>query len=106
LVTTADHPLAQNSSPGLDNLEFHHQLLLEDFLNSGLKNTTVLWGYYQRVESLDLLLNLLRSGDGWALFPRHMVKDDIEQGRLLQLNIEALNVDLQLPISLWSQAQG
>ena len=39
------------------------------------------------------------------LLPRYMVKDDMEQGRLLELNVEALNVDLQLPISLWSQAR-
>lgn len=106
IVCAADHSLAQNTSPSLDDLKFHHQLLLEDFLTSGLKNTTVLSGDYQRVESLDLLLSLLRSGDGWALFPRYMVKDDMEQGRLLELNIGALNVDLQLPISLWSQAKG
>ncbi len=106
IVCTPSHALAKFDTPSLDELKLHHQLLLEDFLTSGLQHTTILSGDYQRIESLDLLMGLLRSGDGWALLPNHAVKADIEQGSLVKLNIEALNVDLQLPISLWSQAQG
>lgn len=106
IACSPEHPLAKLNIPSLNDLKVHHQLLLEDFLTSGLQHTTILSGDFQRIESLDLLLGLLHSGDGWALLPKHAVEDDIEQGRLLQLDVDALNVDLQLPISLWSMAQG
>jgi len=88
-VVAPGHPLADLGRPATrEDLEPHVQLVLSDPVGSdgtayGLSSAR-LWRFVDLARRMDFLL----AGLGWCRMPDHLVADLIEEGRLIELNIE------------------
>ena len=99
-VVSPKHPLAKAPMNNLDQLKLHRQLTIGSKQGPQwsfqAEHSPQLWladNYYA-------LLDLAKSGFGWALLPEHLVLDALEQGQLchIPLTMEQMgwiaNVDL------------
>lgn len=84
-VAAPDHPLAQGSNAPGDSRE-HLQLVLTDRspLTEG-REFAVFSPRSWRLADLGAKHALLREGIGWGNMPRHLVRDDLAEGRLVEL---------------------
>jgi DNA-binding transcriptional LysR family regulator len=90
MVAAMDHPLAAVNGPiSKQELGHHTQLVLTDrsTLSAG-REFGVMSGSTWRLADMFTKHAFLLSGLGWGGMPRHAVKDDLEAGRLVELNIE------------------
>ena len=89
--SAASHPLAASArqSPGSPRPESHIQLVLTDRsdLTQG-KDFNVLSTETWRLADLGAKHELLRAGVGWGGMPEALIKDDLANGRLVELDIE------------------
>jgi DNA-binding transcriptional LysR family regulator len=71
-----DHPLARLAIVRNEDLAQHRQLLASHREGAGGSTfgrySEIMW----RIESHELLLDLLRRGFGWAFLPQHLLKDN------------------------------
>ncbi|MEE4010436.1 LysR family transcriptional regulator [Roseibium sp. FZY0029] len=87
-VAASQHPLAQ--IPGLltrADLEPHVQLVLSSGATAQGPDYGVLSSARWRFLDLGRRLDFLRAGFGWCRMPRHLVKTDLEEGRLVELKL-------------------
>jgi DNA-binding transcriptional LysR family regulator len=88
-VVAPGHPLADLGRPATrEDLEPHVQLVLSDPVGTdgtayGLSSAR-LWRFVDLARRMDFLL----AGLGWCRMPDHLVADLIEEGRLIEVNIE------------------
>ncbi|MEL7217951.1 MAG: substrate-binding domain-containing protein, partial [Pseudomonadota bacterium] len=82
-----DHPLAQDNVPSGESRK-HLQLVLSDrsTLTEG-REFSVLSPESWRLGDLSAKHSLLKEGLGWGNMPREMVADDLEAGRLVELDL-------------------
>ncbi len=87
-VVAPDHPLAQIKDPfPLSEFDNHRQIILSsEAVDEGRYNyhvhVTDLWA----VNTVALVLDLVREGVGWAFMTRDAVANDLETGRLVALD--------------------
>lgn len=86
-VAAPDHPLAQQDMPPGASRE-HLQLILTDRskLTEG-REFSVLSPLSWRLGDLGAKHALLKEGIGWGNMPRHAVREDLAQGRLIELDL-------------------
>ena len=86
-VAAAGHPLAEagRNCPG-DSRE-HLQLVLSEHLGADPREYGVVGAKVWRIGDLASKLVLLRAGLGWGGMPEPMVRDDLESGRLVHLDL-------------------
>ncbi len=100
-VAAPDHALAQEGvAPGESRK--HLQLVLSDRspLTEG-REFSVLSPQSWRLADLGAKHALLKEGIGWGNMPRHMVADDIAQGRLLSLDLPEKPGTAYILSALW-----
>ncbi|MBD3731022.1 MAG: LysR family transcriptional regulator [Sphingomonadales bacterium] len=100
-VAAPDHPLAQGVNAPGDSRE-HLQLVLTDRspLTQG-REFAVLSPHSWRLADLGAKHALLREGLGWGNMPRHMVAQDIAEGRLVELVLPEDPGDQYTLTALW-----
>jgi len=95
VVAAPDHPLANAGRPLEENdLRDHTQLMLS---SSGPQASGDHSGYginRWRIHDLHMRHRLLLAGVGWGGMPSHMVADDLQQGRLVKLELERKAADV------------
>ncbi|MGF1721163.1 LysR family transcriptional regulator [Vibrio kyushuensis] len=77
------------------------QLLLEDYYYSDIERTMQVSSVIERIETMSVLIELLKIGEGWAIAPVHAVQSEIESGALVQISVEELNTQLRYPLAIW-----
>jgi DNA-binding transcriptional LysR family regulator len=100
-VVAPGHPLAQLSPPlPVAAFQEHTQLVLSDrsSLTEG-QDFGVLSLRTWRLGDLGAKHALLRAGLGWGNMPEHMVRDDLQAGRLVQL-LPAIGAAQRFPLML------
>ena len=99
VVAAPHHALARMGRPlSAADLRDHTQILL----SSGLETSGASdWAAYAlnrwRVNDLGLRHSLLLAGAGWSSMPRHLVADDLRDGRLVALRLDRVSASEQLP---------
>ncbi|WP_413112334.1 LysR family transcriptional regulator [Thaumasiovibrio sp. DFM-14] len=93
--------LAKEKPAGFADLQYLHQLVLDDYYHSGIARSVCVSNHIQRFDSLQVLLHLLSSGEGWAVLPSHCVERAIKAGELQELCLEELSTALRFPVVLW-----
>jgi DNA-binding transcriptional LysR family regulator len=93
-VVAAEHPLAKSNggrAPEALDLADHLQIVLTDPspISAG-RDFGVLSPQTCRVNTQDAKYNLILGGLGWGRLPLWQVERDLEQGRLVRLNVSAL----------------
>lgn len=93
-VIAADHPLVQtrrDQAIGAQTLADHLQIVLSDpsALSQG-RDFGVLSSQTCRVNTQDAKHDLIRGGVGWGRLPLWLVERDLQEGRLVRLNVGAL----------------
>lgn len=93
MVTTCapDHPLASLPGPiPMDEFGLHIQVVVTDSQPAAEKTQQGVAGKRQwLVNDLGAKHDLLRAGLGWGHLPRHLVADDLANGRLVELERRA-----------------
>ena len=105
-VASPDHPLAQMRVITSGQARNYLQLVLTDrsSLTEG-QEFSVLSPRTWRLADLGAKRQLLIGGSGWGNMPRHMIEDDLADGRLRILNLsEGASVDYRLN-ALWRKDQ-
>lgn len=106
MMAAAHHPLAQYPGPiPAQELKQHMQLVLSDRsrMTEG-RNFRVFAERTWRVSDLGLKHALIRQGVGWGGLPLHLVRDDIEKGLLVALNVEEHDLVPQMAMSAFYRA--
>lgn len=87
-VAAPDHPLARAGQLAPGAARAHLQLVLTDRSNlTEGRDFTVASPRTWRLADLGAKLELLREGIGWGNMPLGMIKEDLEQGRLVRLKM-------------------
>jgi DNA-binding transcriptional LysR family regulator len=86
-VAASNHPLALAGDTSPSRARDHLQLVLSDRPAAEGRDYGVVGLTTWRIGDLTLRHKLLVSGIGWGGMPEPMVRDDIESGRLVRLNI-------------------
>ena len=94
-VCAPSHPLAELAKVGQGDLRRHRQLIprsrfLAEVGQIGERKGTSVW----YVESLTLIVELLREGIGWAELPLSVVSEQIRGGNLARLEYEFQQSDI------------
>lgn len=88
-VVSPVHPLAKLSGPLVrDVLAEHVQLILTDPSQAGGPSFSVVSPRVWRFVDLGRRLDFLLAGFGWCNMPYHLVREQVADGRLVQLEIE------------------
>jgi DNA-binding transcriptional LysR family regulator len=101
MLAAADHPLARRRGPiPTRELLGHVQLVLSDRsrLTEG-RDFRVMSDKTWRISDLGAKHAFLKQGVGWGGMPVHVVRDDIEQGRLVPLELEERQLSPTLAMS-------
>lgn len=90
-VCAPSHPLASTPGPiPMDEFGRHVQIVVTDNLPSSEKTQQGVAGKRQwLVNDLGAKHDLLNAGLGWGHLPRHLVRDDLTSGRLVELERRA-----------------
>ena len=87
-VASPDHPLARRSGAGVGDCRNHVQLVLTDRSTRFAEDDHGVMGTHTwRVADLATKHMLLREGIGWGTLPEPMVREDLQFGRLVRLNL-------------------
>ncbi|RTZ15722.1 LysR family transcriptional regulator [Vibrio aquaticus] len=88
VYVASQHELAQVTSPNLEYLTLHRQLVVR---SKTTKTSSFQKAYSPNVWYADnyyILMDLLSKGYGWGVLPTHMVKTLVEQGTIVRVPIE------------------
>lgn len=100
-VASPDHPLARAGTLAPGAARGHLQLVLTDRSNlTEGRDFTVASPRTWRLADLGAKLELLREGIGWGNMPAGMIKEDLAQGRLVELPMEDMSAPYPLS-ALW-----
>jgi len=100
-VAATDHPLAGELLPDLDALKQHRQLVLTSRAGGlspgdGEQMGSRIW----KVESLYVLLDLVRQGLGWAWVPEHIARKWLQEDKLCMLHFDGGGDMIHMPLDL------
>ena len=101
VLCASPHLIKQQQLHDLKAVKRSRQLLLEDYINSGLAKTVTLSNHAEEISSIGILKQLLLSGEGWAIVPRHSVDDALRSGELATIELGEVNSTLLFPMNLW-----
>lgn len=102
LCATPDY-IKYNQLTDLKALKRARQLLLEDYITSGLAKTLTLSNHAEEISSIDVLMHLLLSGEGWAIVPLHCAEPHVQSGQLVTIELDEINSTLQFPLNIWQR---
>ena len=102
LCATPDY-IKYNQLNDLKALKRARQLLLEDYITSGLAKTLTLSNHAEEISSIEVLMHLLLSGEGWAIVPRHCAEVHLQSGQLVNIELDEINSALQFPLNIWQR---
>jgi DNA-binding transcriptional LysR family regulator len=89
-VVGARHPLASKRGRIQSReLDEHVQIVLSEHGESALPDQAVLSSRTWRVHDLTTKREMLRAGLGWGNLPMHLVRADLDKGRLVRIRPEA-----------------
>jgi DNA-binding transcriptional LysR family regulator len=106
-VVCREHPLARLDKVTFADLHIHRRLVFsahsQGLPTSEYLNATCSW----RAESYLALLEMTRSGLGWATLPRQLILAELERGELVELDLAAYpHTDWQVGVDLvWQKTQ-
>jgi len=100
-VVAADHPLASYQSPIPKNvLSEYIQLVLTDRSDLSAKaDFGVMSASTWRLADVFAKRAFLINGIGWGGMPKHTVTEDIDNGKLVELEVEGMHSELYIPMS-------
>ncbi len=106
-VVALGHPLAALDQVTFTQLQRHRQLVYAPHVRSLPTAEYLQSALAWFVNSYEMLLRFLKKGQGWAILPKHMIKDELSQGLLIELQLEAYPVtEWQVGLDLiWSSNQ-
>ncbi len=88
-ITHPDHPLAEMEKVSFSDLHIHRHLAFSAHANklptTEYLRATKVW----QAESYLALIEMVRAGLGWATLPRQLIHRELEQGDLVELQLEA-----------------
>ncbi|ABR90688.1 transcriptional regulator, LysR family [Janthinobacterium sp. Marseille] len=88
-ITHPDHPLAKIEKVSFSDLHIHRHLAFSAHANklptTEYLRATKVW----QAESYLALIEMVRAGLGWATLPRQLIHRELEQGDLVELQLEA-----------------
>lgn len=100
-VTSPSHPLAgPGGAVSRRQLADAVQIVLSERLETGVVDQAVLSPHTWRVADLHTKHEMLRAGLGWGNLPEHLVRCDLEEGRLVPLRIDDADRTLALS-AIW-----
>ncbi|NIB38556.1 LysR family transcriptional regulator [Pseudomaricurvus alkylphenolicus] len=106
LVTSPEHPLAElEDKLEAGQLSSYRQISVGDPDQSVdaigvVQQSSSIW----RINNTETLLAAVKEGLGWAYLPQHLVVDDLEQGTLVKLPLQAFEKDYTFKIeALWRE---
>jgi len=101
-VAAPGHPLAQNGRAATGEVRKHLQLVLTDRspLTAG-RDFSVFGSRTWRLADLGAKHALLKEGIGWGSMPRHVVRDDLADGTLIELLLPERPVMTYAMVALW-----
>lgn len=83
------HPLALRKGPVSDkHLTRAVQIVLSERSESGVADQAVLSPHTWRVADLHTKHEMIRAGLGWGNLPEHLVRKDLQAGKLVELRLE------------------
>ncbi|WP_087506120.1 LysR family transcriptional regulator [Neiella marina] len=102
IFTATDHPLQLLPEPErLSHLKSNKQILLEAYIEDGMAEKMILSPNYEVVSDMQLLLNLVSEGVGWAMFPVVTAKQVGAELGIKELPFNELKDDFYVPLALW-----
>ncbi|MBD1389133.1 LysR family transcriptional regulator [Neiella sp. HB171785] len=102
IFTAANHPLQQaTQTDRLSQLKINKQILLAAYIDDGMADKMILSPDYEIVSDMQLLLNLVSQGVGWAMFPIITAKQFSAELAINELSLNELNDDFFVPVALW-----
>jgi len=88
-ITHPDHPLAKQEKVSFSDLHTHRHLAFSAHANklptTEYLRSTKVW----QAESYLALIEMVRAGLGWATLPRQLIRRELEQGDLVELQLDA-----------------
>lgn len=93
-------PCAKQTT-NIRELKKYRQLLLEEYFESDIQHTIAVSPMVQTVKNANVLKGLLSIQEGWTVLPKHMVRDELASGSLVELDIEELNTEVRFPVGIW-----
>lgn len=88
-VARADHPLACLDAVAFADLRAHRHLAFTAHAGKIPTSEYLEAAQTWEAESHSALKELARAGLGWATLPRHLVRDELARGELVELKLEA-----------------
>ncbi|KHD24887.1 LysR family transcriptional regulator [Vibrio caribbeanicus] len=88
VYVSSQHELAKATSPNLENLTLHRQLLIR---SKTAKTSSFQKAYSPNVWYADnyyILMDLINRGFGWGVLPTHMVKPLLDTGDVVRVPVE------------------
>jgi DNA-binding transcriptional LysR family regulator len=86
-VCNTEHPLANKTIVRVSDLIEHREILLTDVHEDQSQNFTAFSPEQWTVNTGTEAKLLVIEGIGWSYLPEHLVKDDVERGKLIKLNL-------------------
>lgn len=84
----------------LKDLKSYRQLFLEDYLYANIEDIMMVSLDVQRIENMNILLELLKIEEGWAVVPAHAVERELKNGELVEVEVVELNTLPKFPLSI------
>jgi len=100
LVASASHPLAQRKNLTVAELAMHRQLVWTSRGGEHEPEETIYSSCPWMLESTSLIHDLVRAGVGYSFLPNDLVAAELEDGRLIKLDLAGDKIPLQSPIYL------
>ncbi|KAB1455527.1 LysR family transcriptional regulator [Vibrio panuliri] len=100
VYVSKDHPLATETIPHLDMLRLHRQVVIRS-------KTSEMSSFQQAfspdvwfADSYFMLMELVASGFGWGMLPKHLAQSDIASDKLIRLRSQFENLAWQANIDV------
>lgn len=94
-VAPRGHPLTQKTHLSFSELHLYRQLVYTPHGRQLPTNEYLKSPFSWYISNYHILLRLLKEGHGWAIVPKHMIQQELEQGGLVELVLDAY------PITEW-----
>lgn len=87
-VVAPDHPLAKVNDNAKQHLEQHTQIVVSSSQHTSLSINVMQEATTWHVGDFASKLQLIKEGFGWGYMPQHMINTDLEENRLIKLNLD------------------
>ena len=88
LIVSEDHPLQESTSPSLEQLRQHRQLVIRGRMEqTGVRSLSP---DYWLVDNFYCIISLVSQGVGWAIVPEHIARNRKGKNKIVSLSLDGL----------------